>query len=199
MEAIVQSYAGRPLTAFACDFWNGNDLQCDLFQQTTGISFPVLEMASPLGAPNMYNCSYHYCFVLDGDGVVQYRGAGVNIPALSQVIEEAVNRLEDQNNVGVNDTPAAGASLAPNVPNPFNPATRLPFTVDRDGLSVTIGVYDMRGQLVRTLATGPQPAGRHEVTWNGRDTNGRLMPSGAYVARLRAGGAEQARVMTLVK
>lgn len=155
-------------------------------------------MASGLGAPTEYACPYHYCFVIDGDGIVQYRGGGVNIPALSLVVEEVVSRIENPE-VGVADMPPAVVTLAPNVPNPFNPSTRLEFSVARDGVAVRLAVYDLRGQLVRTLLSGTLDSGPHEVTWDGRDATGRTVASGAYVARLVADGHSEQRIMTLAK
>lgn len=185
---MLQSFEGLPVTALACDFWDGNDAQCDLFQQVAGISFPVLRNASGLGAPTMYNCTYHYAFVIDGDGIVRYRGAGSNLQAIRIIIEQAVDLI-----VSVDHLPPAAVSLDPIYPNPFNPTTRIPFTL-AEPADLTVDVVDVRGRLVRNLASGRWPAGRHEVVWDGHG-----MPSGTYVARLRAGGQEQSRLMSLVK
>lgn len=184
----MQSFTGRPFTALACDFWDGNEAQCDLFQQVAGISFPVLREASGLGAPDMYNCPYHYAFVIDGDGIVRYRGAGSNLAAVRIVIEQALDQI-----VGVDDLPAAAVTLDPVYPNPFNPTARIRFTLTEPA-DLVVDVLDVRGRLVRNLASGRWPAGRHEVVWDGRG-----VASGTYVARLRAGGRELSRAMSLVK
>ena len=54
------------------------------------------------------------------------------------------------------------------VPNPFNPSTRLRFALADPG-HVRLTVYDVAGQRVAVLLDGHRPAGRHQVTWAGRD------------------------------
>jgi hypothetical protein len=182
---------------FACDFWDGTDAQCDLFQDVAGISFPVLLDADGLGAPDMYNCSYHYVIIVDGNGIVQYRGS-TNLAVIEAVLEAAVDNLVG---VAVGDVPGAASLLGANYPNPFNPSTRIPFEVPaaRDGQPVRLEVLDQRGRQVRTLVAGSLPAGRHEAVFDGRDRAGNAVPSGGYLARLRLGDAVESRIMSLVK
>jgi hypothetical protein len=198
VEALYQSFDPDKVRFFSCDFWNGSDLQCDGYQNVTGTSFPVLLNCSDLGAPDQYNCSYHYSFVIDGDGLVAYRGS-LNIPALELVIADAIERLDTQTPVG--DVPRTGVMLGAAYPNPFNPTTNVPFLVpDRlDGARVQLEVLDLRGRVVRTLVSGPRAAGDHLVSFDGRTDGGDLVPSGTYLARLRLDGIEQARLMTLIK
>ncbi|MBZ0269035.1 FG-GAP-like repeat-containing protein, partial [bacterium] len=84
--------------------------------------------------------------------------------------------------------PAIGApgpafSLGTGMPNPFRGVTSIPFSLPRDG-TVRLQVYDAAGRLVRTLRNGDLPAGRHVVTWDGRDGGGRATASGVYFYRL---------------
>jgi hypothetical protein len=88
--------------------------------------------------------------------------------------------------------------LAPNVPNPFNPATELRYKLGRDG-HVTLRVYDLAGRLVRTLVDERQAAGSHGVFWNGRDAAGRVAPAGVYVGRLETETVVRSRRMLLLK
>jgi len=69
--------------------------------------------------------------------------------------------------------------LLPNRPNPFNPETEIPFTLERAG-EVRIAVFDLAGRRVATLLADTRPAGPGEVRWNGRDDAGRTVPSGSY-------------------
>jgi len=82
-----------------------------------------------------------------------------------------------------------GARLLPNVPNPFNPATRLHYELARAG-DVELAIYDARGNLVRAFVMGAQDAGAHSVVWNGADQAGRPVASGVYHVQLmmRLGG-----------
>lgn len=199
MEALYQSLDPAQVRFFSCDFWNGNQLQCDGYQNVSGTSFPVLMNASGLGAPDQYNCSYHYVFVVDGDGNVAYRG-GWNPFAIELVIADAIERLGNVQ-VSVDDLPDAGALLGAAYPNPFNPTTTVPFFVPEQlsASHVRLDVLDLRGRVVRTLVDGSRPSGAQQVTFDGRDDAGDVLPSGAYMARLRVAGQESARIMSLVK
>jgi hypothetical protein len=93
---------------------------------------------------------------------------------------------------------AHGARLLPNAPNPFNPSTTICFELEA-AAPVRLGVYDVRGRLVRLLAEGPFAAGRHQVRWDGHDGAGRALAAGVYLCRLEAGQARAARALSLVK
>jgi len=88
--------------------------------------------------------------------------------------------------------------LAQNQPNPFNPATRIGFTLQREG-PVVLTIYDLRGTPVRTLLSEVRDEGDHEVFWDGTDSRGVKMPSGIYLYRLEADGRQRSRKMMLLK
>ncbi len=187
------------LRAFSPDVWNGSDAQCDLFQTLSETTFPVLLNAEFLMAPDQYNTGRHRVFVIDGEGIVRYRGP-VNVSVIAPIVEEAIGNLGGGTAVG--DTPIAAALLGANYPNPFNPSTRIPYEVpvDLDGARTRLEVVNLRGQVVRTLvAAGSLPAGRYTAVFDGLDDRGNQLPSGSYLARLRVDEAELSRVMTLVK
>ena len=92
----------------------------------------------------------------------------------------------------------AGARLLPNLPNPFNPSTRIRFELERSG-PVRLEVVDARGRQVRTLVDGLRTPGLHEVVWNGRDHGGAPVASGVYRVRLINGGDVLSQSMTLVE
>ena len=89
-------------------------------------------------------------------------------------------------------------AMSQNVPNPFNPSTRIHFALPVKG-AVDLRVYDLRGALIRTLATGELAAGYHDYIWDGRSDAGADNPSGVYFYRLRTENGEITRRMTLVK
>ena len=89
-------------------------------------------------------------------------------------------------------------NLAQNHPNPFNPSTRVAFTLDRGG-PASLHVFDARGRLVRTLVEADLAAGAHAVTWHGDDAQGRPVASGVYFYRLIAGDQQAEKRMLLVK
>jgi hypothetical protein len=97
--------------------------------------------------------------------------------------------------------PAAPAALRllPNSPNPFNPSTTVRFDLPR-AATVDLGIYDLRGRLVKSLATSAFfAAGRHQLRWEGEDDIGAAVASGTYLLRLRSEGIEQVQRMTLIK
>ena len=94
--------------------------------------------------------------------------------------------------------PPADYGLAQNSPNPFNPETTISFQAPDPG-KVTLVVYNMLGQAVRTLVDGEIGAGTHTARWDGRDNLGRRVASGIYLYRMRAGEFSMVRRMALVK
>ncbi len=84
-------------------------------------------------------------------------------------------------------------------PNPFNPRTEIEFVLTRPNLA-QLNVYNLRGQLVRSLANGHLEAGTYTLVWDGTDDAGSRMGSGTYFARLRIGAeVMQVQKLTLVK
>jgi len=94
--------------------------------------------------------------------------------------------------------PSAVTRLEQNSPNPFNPQTQIRFTLD-SRQSVALAVYDVNGRLVRTLVSGTQAMGTHDVTWDGRDNAGATVSSGVYFYRLDAGKFSATRKMVMLK
>jgi len=76
--------------------------------------------------------------------------------------------------------------LKQNYPNPFNPTTSISYQLSA-GSDVKLMIFNVRGQLIRTLVSGQQAAGRYQVMWNGLDEHGRQVASGIYLYRLQAG------------
>lgn len=74
-------------------------------------------------------------------------------------------------------------ALYPGYPNPFNPRTTIPFSID-EATDIRMDVFDLQGRLVRRLFEGLKAAGRHEVEWDGRDDLQRPVSSGVYIYRL---------------
>jgi glucose/arabinose dehydrogenase len=83
--------------------------------------------------------------------------------------------------------------LAQNYPNPLLNNSPSQFTtiqyVLRQEANVEVSLYNLQGQLVRTLVHQMQSAGPHTVAWDGRDADGNLLPNGTYLYRLKIGNA----------
>lgn len=94
--------------------------------------------------------------------------------------------------------PVLGATLRPNYPNPFNPSTRIAFSLERGGV-VDLGVYDLSGRRIATLVQGDLPAGEHAAIWNGRADDGAAVASGQYRYVLETASGRTSRSMVLLK
>jgi hypothetical protein len=81
---------------------------------------------------------------------------------------------------GTVDAPAPRSSSLSVAPNPFNPRTVVTFAVAVRG-DATLRVYNLRGELVRTLHDGVLEEGEHPFVWNGDDEAGRPVSSGVYL------------------
>jgi hypothetical protein len=88
--------------------------------------------------------------------------------------------------------------LSQNYPNPFNPVTNINFQIP-EKLKVTIEVFDIQGNKVKTLMNGELNAGYHKVSWNASNDFGDRQPSGLYFYSLQAGDFFQTRKMLLLK
>lgn len=85
----------------------------------------------------------------------------------------------------VSDPAVSAFPVILSTPNPFNGRVVIRYTLARE-ISVTLGVYDVRGRLVAPLAAGPRGAGVHSEIWNGRAADGRFAAAGVYFVRLQA-------------
>ena len=88
--------------------------------------------------------------------------------------------------------------LFQNHPNPFNPATRIRYEISRD-MQVSLKIYNMAGQEVRTLFEAHLRAGSFTAEWDGRENSGGRAPSGVYVYRLSGAGFSEVRKMILLQ
>jgi len=73
--------------------------------------------------------------------------------------------------------------LEQNYPNPFNPSTKISFALAEAG-TVKLQIYDLLGNMVRTLVNEHRNAGRYDVIWNGRNRAGETVAGGVYLYRL---------------
>ncbi len=95
-------------------------------------------------------------------------------------------------------TSPASLSLGPSRPNPFTGATIIEFSLDVQ-TEFQLSVYDIAGQLIRSLADGTGAPGRHIAPWDGLDGQGRQVSSGVYFCQLRTNQTSSALKMVLVR
>jgi len=111
---------------------------------------------------------------------------------------QSVHTILGNSSTTVKSIPVA-FSLKPNAPNPFNPSTSIGYEVPRQ-THITLTIYNLLGQEVARLMDRVQPAGRHSVVWNARNSYGVPVSSGVYLYRLSTGtGQSESRRMMLLK
>jgi glucose/arabinose dehydrogenase len=125
----------------------------------------------------LYICSHHLNFQSNSGRIYRFK------PTASSV--------DDNGSIPVSNR------LAQNYPNPFvnvaatnvtgNRATTIEYAVTQ-AAQVEINLFNLQGQLVRTLVSQSQIAGKHVTAWDGRDGNGQILPNGTYLYHLKIGG-----------
>lgn len=98
---------------------------------------------------------------------------------------------------GVEDANPIPFKLYGNFPNPFNPQTRISYSLDTPS-EVSISIFNVLGQKVRTIDQGYRAAGFYTAVWDGQDDFGRNGSAGVYLYRLNAGGRFLASKMLMV-
>jgi len=89
--------------------------------------------------------------------------------------------------------------LIQNYPNPFNPSTNIKFTINDITNPYTLNIYNLKGQLVKTLVKGNLEKGTHNILWDGTDSKGETVSSGIYLYSLSNGKSNQIKRMVLMK
>ena len=92
----------------------------------------------------------------------------------------------------------AGFQLYQNYPNPFNPETTIEYDISQPA-EVTLTIYNVMGQAVRTLVRAFQPAGNFNVSWDGKDGSGQVVASGVYVYELSTGEQVLRKKVVLIR
>ncbi len=105
-----------------------------------------------------------------------------------------------ESNPSVEDgtAPSVANLLNQNYPNPFNPETNISFDMPAAG-NAKVEVFNVKGQLVKTLFNDIAPYGKTNVVWSGDDNNGNQVSSGVYFYRLNTEHGTQTRKMMLMK
>ncbi len=117
-------------------------------------------------------------------------GIDLTLPDLRSVLTAVETANESQ-------TPD-GIALAQNYPNPFNPSTVVSYTISR-ATNVSLGVYNLLGQRIRTLFEGVRPAGAYSTRWDGRNDQGQQVAGGVYFLRLKTENIGLSRKMLLLR
>jgi hypothetical protein len=99
------------------------------------------------------------------------------------------------------DTPIVASSLLLGAnPNPFttNSSTTIRFSTSKD-MNTNISIYNLKGQLVRTLANGQMTVGAHQLNWDGKNDQGQFVTAGVYFYRMQTSDYLSTRKLILIK
>jgi subtilisin family serine protease len=156
--------------------------------------------------------------VVGGVGLGQFQANLVSAMEKYQGMTTDIEDEDDKNNL------PKSFCLNQNYPNPFNPSTTIAFELRAESkelkaphstkridrfltppksevlaVNTSLKIYNIRGQLVKTLFEGDLPEGRYEVTWDGKDESGAKVASGVYLYRLKTAQGTITRKMILLK
>ena len=159
---------------------------------------PMLAVRQVDGRDAIYAVSEIDQVVFEGDTLLVLRPGASESYALASI--EKIEFLWGFS--GVTDPEEAAhllkaLRLFQNKPNPFTPVTRIGFELAQAG-RVELGIYSVDGRLIRTLIEEEREAGSHEVTWDGRDAEGKKVTAGVYFYQLAAPGIAESRRMILL-
>ena len=88
--------------------------------------------------------------------------------------------------------------LKGNYPNPFNPTTKIRFTNDRAS-NVKVTIYSLKGEKVATIMNKQVNSGTYDVSWNGKNTSGKVVPTGMYLYDIESDGRRLQGKMLFLK
>ncbi|MFC1887941.1 FlgD immunoglobulin-like domain containing protein [Candidatus Cloacimonadota bacterium] len=121
-----------------------------------------------------------------------FAGGDVTEPTVVNFTFNTADNVSSEENIVIIDESVR------NYPNPFNPVTNISFSL-LEASQVDLNIYNLKGELVRSLLSDVIPSGDNSILWDGRDDSGTIVPSGLYFYKLKAGIYTSTRKMMLMK
>ena len=162
-------------------------------------SFKIIDITNNKVIFEKKDPNYFYTYPtladINGDGNLEMYYAKYPYPALTTYVYEVFST--GIAGVSASEKPVS-LSLKQNYPNPFNPSTAIEYSLSA-GTHVSIGIYDMKGALVRTLVNADKGAGTYTEMWDGRNAQGNILPSGVYFYQMQGASNLQTKKMILLR
>ncbi len=207
LDGVGPATLGEQLIAFGgCPTINDFDLLlptgssgAEMINSATGKTYMVsqstLNAVGTAARVVLSGFSFHYIRDVGTPGSVPAR-----VTHLKDILTTLFNIVPPP--TGFDGVPQYTNALEPNYPNPFNPTTHITFEIKTRG-HVTLRIYNVAGQVVRTLVNEELAAGRYENrrfnVWDGTNDAGQEVGSGVYFYRLKATNFTQTRKLVLLK
>ncbi|HDI83141.1 MAG TPA: T9SS type A sorting domain-containing protein, partial [candidate division WOR-3 bacterium] len=172
---------------------NGYGIFCNV-SIDGGLSF----LDTPIAVTDTLNNDARYAFVAIGADekiYVVWQDSRLGNSDIYFSKGEIITGIEENNSY----SSPISFELMESYPNPFNASTSIKYTLPTRA-HIELNIYNIQGQLVRTLLSGEKSPGTHKVNWDGRNERGRNVSSGIYFYQLKmAGGIQKTRKMILLK
>jgi hypothetical protein len=160
-----------------------------------GIWVEAPNSATPAATYKTLWCCFSFMHIRDaepplpGDGIVANR-----------MLQHVMMWMDNPYNTDITgtETPKHTYSLSQNYPNPFNPTTELLFSMRTKG-HVSLKIYNVAGQLVKTLVNEVRDAGPHREVWDGTNNLGTNVASGVYFYKMQTNDFSQTKKMVLLR
>jgi hypothetical protein len=110
-----------------------------------------------------------------------------------EVVDPSVSGISERGRRNDAGARPDGFNVGQNFPNPFNSSTMIEYSLPEEGF-VTLDIYNVKGQRIKTLVQEDQKAGGHRTVWNGTDGLARIVPTGVYFYQLKIRTADRTRV-----
>ena len=197
MLATMANYPQKVENLFAKDMGNGNQLVLTWTPNTaTNITGYKIGWGRSSGAYDNFITVSDTAYVINNlmEDSLHYIG----VVAIDDQARESPLITEDLGTPSSNGERVSDIKLYQNAPNPFGKQTTISYQLPKTGL-VRLNVYNITGQLLKTLINQEQPAGRYDVKWNGKDNQNKQVSAGVYIYRLNTGDKTQSRKMVVIK
>ncbi|MDP2303999.1 MAG: T9SS type A sorting domain-containing protein [Ignavibacteria bacterium] len=192
LYSMAQDVTGDGITEFYVLGWYGNSTD---YRQ----GFKILDITTNTAVFEKNNVGAYYSYPtfadVDGDGVIECYFIKYPYPFDGTYTYEVYTT--GTTGLNTNDKPIR-FELKQNFPNPFNPSTKIEFSIDRSE-NVKLEIFDITGSSVITLLNEFKEAGAHSVIWDGKDSQNFSQPTGVYFYRLNISNHAENRKMIILK
>ncbi|MGB0521984.1 MAG: LamG-like jellyroll fold domain-containing protein [Flammeovirgaceae bacterium] len=144
----------------------------------------TLTMLAQLGGLGTYTKETIYMRTYNSSGFASgYEALTLEIVKVGNVARITVSSPSGIDESELDEQISNELSLAPNHPNPFSEQTTFTYQLP-EAMPIAFNIYDQLGRKVHTLFAGAQQAGKHELTWDRKGSNGSILPAGLYIYEL---------------